>query len=128
MIRASELSTPSKPVPYYRRRIAELVAEGKAVIRKPGQVEPRLARIHRTAARLSWVFASRLAAMQEVRVYYSPSGYKLAFRRQNPKPALNGKVYIQKLPADAEYVGRYSYPHSRREFVRDLIETMGGKS
>lgn len=128
LIRASELSTPSKPVPYYRRRIAELVAQGKAEIRKPGHVEPRQARIHRTATRLSRVFAARLAVMQDVRVYYSPSGYKLAFRRQNPKPALNGEVYVAKLPADAEYVGRYSYPHSRREFLRDLIETMGGKA
>lgn len=128
MIRASELSTPSKPVPYYRRRIAELVAEGKAVIRKPGHVEPRSARMQRTATRLSWVFASRLAAMQEVRVYYSPSGYKLAFRRQNPKPALNGKTYVPKLPADAVFVGRYQHPTVARHFVRDLIEVIGGKT
>lgn len=126
-LRAAELSTPSEPVPYYRRRIAELVAEGRAALRKPGQSQtPAAVRMHRTATRLSWVFASRLAVMFDALVYYVPGAYKLAFRRPNPKPALNGKVYVPPLPAGAEFVGRYSCPISRRQFVRDLLEVMGG--
>lgn len=129
MIRAAELALPAKPVPYYRARIAELVAQGKAVIREPGRtLTPAATRMHRTAARLSWTFAARLAEMQDVRVYYVPCAYKLSFRRQNPRPALNGKIYVQPLPAAAEFVGRYSYPHSRRGFMRDLLEVMGGKA
>lgn len=129
MIRAAELQAPAAPVPYYRRRMAELVAQGRAAIREPGPQKSHAAiRTHRTAARLSWVFAARLALMQDVRVYYVPGGYRLAFRRQNPRPALNGKVYVPPLPAGAEFVGRYCYPHSRRGFLRDLIEVMGGAS
>lgn len=128
MIRAAELQTPAAPVPYYRRRMAELVAQGRAAIREPGPQKSHAAiRMHRTAARLSWVFAARLALMQDVRVYYSAANRTLAFRRTNPKPAKNGRVYVPKLPADAEFVGRYSLPFSRRAFLRDLIETMGGK-
>lgn len=127
MIRAAELSIPAAPVPYYRRRIAELVEQGRAAVRAKGHPQSTVAaRMHRTAARLSWTFAARLALMQDVRVYYVPGAYKLAFRRQNPRPALNGKVYVQPLPAGADYVGRYAYPHSRRAFLRDLIETMRG--
>jgi hypothetical protein len=85
-------------------------------------------RIERAAKRLSWVFAGRLSVMLDARVYYSPSAGKLSFRHPNPRPGLNGKMYVQKLPADAFYVGRYAFPCSRREFMRDLIEVMGEKA
>lgn len=129
MIRAADLAIPAAPVPYFRRRMAELVAEGRAAIRQPGHPPTTAAvRMHRTAARLSWTFAARLVVMQDALVYYVPGAYKLAFRRPNPKPALNGKVYVPPLPAGAEFVGRYSCPISRRAFLRDLLEVMGGKS
>lgn len=128
MLRSSDLAIPAAPVPYYRRRLAELVAQGRAAIREKGHPPSTAAvRMHRTAARLSWVFSARLALMLDVRVYYVPGAYKLAFRRQNPRPALNGKFYVQPLPAGALYVGRYAYPFSRRAFLRDLVDTMGGK-
>ena len=128
MIHAADLAIPPAPVPYYRRRLAELVDQGRAAIREKGHPPSTAAvRMHRTAARLSWVFASRLVVMQDALVYYVPGAYKLAFRRPNPRPALNGKVYVPPLPAGALYVGRYAYPFSRRAFLRDLVDTMGGK-
>ena len=128
MIRASELSTPSKPVPYYRRRIAELVAEGKAVLRKPGRELSQQALRERLAVRLSWAFNARIEEMQDALVYYSKAGESIAMRRTYPKPALNGKTYVPKLPADAVFVGRYQHPTVARHFVRDLIEVIGGKT
>lgn len=123
-----EIAPPAKPVPYYRARLAELVAQGRAAVRAKGNPpSTAAARMHRTAARLSWVFASRLVVMQDALVYYVPGAYKLAFRRPNPRPALNGKVYVPPLPAGAEYVGRYAYPFSRRAFLRDLLDVIGGE-
>lgn len=125
MIRAAELAVPAKPVPYYRRRIAELVAAGLAKVPTNERRDAAQVRRERTATRLSWDFSKRLATMQDVVVYYSRAGYKLAFRRVNPRPALNGKLYVPPLPADAKIVGRYSFPFSRRAFLRDLLEVIG---
>lgn len=76
------------------------------------------------AKRLSHLFAARLALMQDVHVYLVPARLALSFRRADPKPALNGKVYVPPLPAGAVHLGRYTYPHSRRAFLRDLMEAI----
>lgn len=130
MIRASELSIPPAPVPYFRRRLAELVAQGRAAIREKGRPDAEEVRRTRAITRMTWTFVTRLAVMLDALVYYSPAGRRLSFRRVNPRPALNGKVYVPPLPADAKFVGRYAYPYPRRDFRRDLAEVMqeGGKA
>lgn len=132
MIRAGEISAPSPTVPYYRRRIAELVAEGRAAMREgragpSGRTREEIAAQRRMAAarRLSYRFAARLALVQDgLDVYLVAARLDLSFRRANPKPALNGKVYVPPLPAGAVHLGRFAYPHSRREFLRELVHAI----
>ena len=117
---------PAPRVPYYQARLAELVSQGLAQLRVPAPKPIHQPRAHRAAAKLSWIFSTRLSAMQDILVYYTAAGSRLSFRRSNPKPGLNGKVLVPRLPVDAEFIGRYTFPHSRILFLRDLIATIGG--
>lgn len=128
MLTAREFAQP-KPAeePYFRRRLAELVAEGKASVPPAREGGKRRSQEERAALKLSYVFADRLRTFLDLSVYYSPARGRLSVRRTNPRPALNGKVYVPPLPADAVLVGRYSYPVSRRDFMRDLLAVMGGR-
>lgn len=117
MIRAEELAIPApatSPAPYYRRRLAELVAQGLAKPREPKKRVYRNETWRRKAAR---IFEVTLRRMGTATAYWIPGEKRVAYRK-------SGAAFRIVLPPDAVLIGVYTGTAGTDRFLDDLVATM----
>ncbi len=119
MIRADELTipaAPAAPMPYYRRRLAELVEAGLARRREAPKRLCRRESWRRKAAR---IFGLAMRKMGTAGAYWLPGERRVAYRK-------TGAAFRVALPADAQLIGTYTGAACAERFLDDLVATMKG--
>lgn len=113
MIRAAELAAKlgPEPEPYYRRRLDELIASGRAVERP---MQARKTKKSRLVERIRWRFTEALRSCGRIDAYWVRPTRHVAFRKV-------GAARPHTIPEGSVAVGRYAWPYSADDFLADLL-------